>query len=312
MRKIHLALIGLLLASPAAAQQITAVGPFPPCTAFGTASGQCSQGGVITAGGPTGSATVAPIITYNAAGQLTTVSSATVTPAVGSITGLGAGVATLLAGTPSGTVGLVGTTSPTILNPNMVTPSIFTGLVVNGSSSGTVTLNVPAAAGSNTITIPAVTGTITMIGSANASIVSDSGKTDTSVCQDTTTHQFYSGSGTIGICLGTSGLFSKRDVTPLPWISAFWRIMRSNPVSFFYKSPYGDKGARVQYGFVADWMVGTFPELVGRDKAGHPVSFDVLGVFAWLVRAFQGMALLIAGLFLWNVALTFVIIKRKS
>lgn len=67
-----------------------------PCTAFGTASGQCAQGGVITAGGPTGSATVAPIVTYNAAGQLTAVTSATITPAIGSVTGLGTGVATAL------------------------------------------------------------------------------------------------------------------------------------------------------------------------------------------------------------------------
>lgn len=42
---------------------------------------------VITAGGPTGSATVAPIITYDAKGRLTTVSSATITPAWASITG---------------------------------------------------------------------------------------------------------------------------------------------------------------------------------------------------------------------------------
>lgn len=58
-----------------------------PCSAFGTTAGTCAQGGVITAGGPIGSATVAPIITYNAAGQLTTVSSATITPAASSITG---------------------------------------------------------------------------------------------------------------------------------------------------------------------------------------------------------------------------------
>lgn len=75
-----------------------------PCSAFGTASGQCAQGGVITAGGPTGSATVAPIITYNAAGQLTAVTSATITPAVGSITGLGTGVATAL-GNAAGAAG---------------------------------------------------------------------------------------------------------------------------------------------------------------------------------------------------------------
>lgn len=84
-----------------------------PCSAFGTTTGTCAQGGVITAGGPTGSATVAPIITYNAAGQLTTVTNATITPAIGSVTGLGTGVSTLLAGTASGTGGIAGTASAT-------------------------------------------------------------------------------------------------------------------------------------------------------------------------------------------------------
>lgn len=55
---------------------------------------------IITAGGPIGSATVAPIITWDAKGRVTVVSSATIAPAIGSITGLGAGCATFL-GTPS-------------------------------------------------------------------------------------------------------------------------------------------------------------------------------------------------------------------
>jgi hypothetical protein len=88
-----------------------------PCSAFGTASGTCAQGGVITAGGPTGSATVAPIITYNAAGQLTAVSSATITPAVGSITGLGTNVATALGQTLNGSGAISATTSPTFVTP---------------------------------------------------------------------------------------------------------------------------------------------------------------------------------------------------
>lgn len=41
----------------------------------------------ISAAGPIGSATVAPVITFNAMGQLTTVSSATITPAFTSVTG---------------------------------------------------------------------------------------------------------------------------------------------------------------------------------------------------------------------------------
>lgn len=86
----------------------------PAFAAFGTSSGTVAQGGVITGAGPTGSATVTPIITYNAAGQLTTVTSATITPAIASVTGLGTGVATLLSGTSSGTGGPAGTANPTL------------------------------------------------------------------------------------------------------------------------------------------------------------------------------------------------------
>jgi hypothetical protein len=51
------------------------------------ASGALALISTITAGGPIGSATVTPIITYDANGRLITVSSATVTPAASSITG---------------------------------------------------------------------------------------------------------------------------------------------------------------------------------------------------------------------------------
>lgn len=47
--------------------------------------------------GPLGSATVAPIVTIDAQGRVTALTSATVTPAIGSVTGLGANCATWLA-----------------------------------------------------------------------------------------------------------------------------------------------------------------------------------------------------------------------
>lgn len=84
----------------------------------------------ITAGGPTGSATAAPVITYNDAGQLTTVTSVTVTPAVGSITGLGTGVATALALA----VGSAG--APVVFNGAGGTPSSMTATNLTGTAAG--------------------------------------------------------------------------------------------------------------------------------------------------------------------------------
>lgn len=85
----------------------------------------------IAAGGPTGSATVAPIITYDAHGRLTTVTTATITPAVVNVTGLGTNVATALGNTAGGAGGFaLFNSTPAGANP---TASIgFTA--VNGSA----------------------------------------------------------------------------------------------------------------------------------------------------------------------------------
>jgi hypothetical protein len=67
--------------------------------------------------GSFGSATVAPIVTVNGKGLVTAVSTATITPAVGSITGLGTGIATALAAN----VGTAG--APVVFGGVLGTPS---------------------------------------------------------------------------------------------------------------------------------------------------------------------------------------------
>ena len=83
--------------------------------------------------GTYGSATQTPVFITNAQGQLSSVTNTTITPAIGSITGLGTGVATWLA-TPSsanlasavtdetGSGSLVFATSPTLVTPILGTP----------------------------------------------------------------------------------------------------------------------------------------------------------------------------------------------
>lgn len=97
MIRVLLSLLLLFSAFSSHAQEGKAIGPNPPCSSFGTTAGTCPQGGTIAAAGPVGTATAAPTITFNAAGQLTTVTTTTITPAVGSITGLATNVPAWLA-----------------------------------------------------------------------------------------------------------------------------------------------------------------------------------------------------------------------
>jgi hypothetical protein len=91
-----------------------------------------------------GSATQTPVFTTNASGQVTTVTNTTITPAVGSITGLGTGVATALAAGVTGSGNIVLATSPSLVTPVLGTPTsgnfstgTFTWPTFNQNTTGT-------------------------------------------------------------------------------------------------------------------------------------------------------------------------------
>ena len=109
---------------------------------FGTSSGTVAQGGVITAGGPTGSATSIPVITYNAAGQLTTVTTAT--PTVSAVNGVSFGAS------PSTN------TVPVVTGTNATTYEALPLAAVATQAANTVLANVTGSTAAPTAaTIPA-------------------------------------------------------------------------------------------------------------------------------------------------------------
>lgn len=91
--------------------------------------------------GTFGSATKASIITVNAKGLVTAASEATVTPAVGSITGLGTNVATGLANTTNGAGGFVTADGTATLTNKTIAGSQITGAyTANGQTMATARL----------------------------------------------------------------------------------------------------------------------------------------------------------------------------
>lgn len=121
--------------------------------------------------GPLGSATVAPIVTIDAQGRVTALSSATIAPSISNVAGLGTGVATGLANAATGSGAPVLATSPTLITPALGTPSSATltnatGLPIGSGVSGLGT-GVATAAGAN---LSAAGGLASTIASGTAAL----------------------------------------------------------------------------------------------------------------------------------------------
>jgi hypothetical protein len=136
------------------------------------------------------------------------------------------------------------------------------------------------AGGSGTLRNVALVGALITI----PGIGSDATHTDASICEDTTTHALYSGSGTLGICLGTSSLRFKHDVAPLN--VGLKQIMALQPIIYRMNADRGDPNKDF-YGFSAEQGLKALPKLVGNDEHGDPATFDYMGVVPVLVKAMQ-------------------------
>lgn len=115
-------------------------------------------------------------------------------------------------------------------------------------------------------------------------ITSDAGLTDASVCEDTTAHGLHAGSGTLGICLGTSSARFKHSIAAIP--DSLDKIMLLKPVSYHLNPDHGDPTKQYD-GFLAEDLVKIYPELVGFDKQHKPNTADLIGLIAQLTKGMQ-------------------------
>lgn len=123
-------------------------------------------------------------------------------------------------------------------------------------------------------------GTIT-----NAGITTDATHTDATVCEDTTSHTFYFGSGAAGICLGTSGRQFKRDIVPMK--AGLDQIAALNLVNYRYLPGIIDGGAREQYGLIAQDVERVLPDIVNHDADGNAINYDMGAVWFIGLKAIQ-------------------------
>lgn len=119
-------------------------------------------------------------------------------------------------------------------------------------------LSVAGATWTNTLAVPG--------------IASDAATTDNTVCVSST-GLFLKGSGTLGICLGTSGAQFKTAFAPM--VAGIDEISRIKLWNYRYKDGYGDNGERVQYGPTAQDVEKVLPDLVRHDEKGTPINYDI-------------------------------------
>lgn len=117
-------------------------------------------------------------------------------------------------------------------------------------------------------------------------LASDAASTDNTVCVNSS-GTLLKGSGTLGICLGTSSARYKNRIGNLQ--DGLAEIMKLRPVNFYYNKEMGHDPAKIQYGFTAEQVVHVLPALVDLDSQRRPNTVDILGMMPIVVRSIQQM-----------------------
>ncbi len=117
-------------------------------------------------------------------------------------------------------------------------------------------------------------------------VASDTALTDNTLCVQTGgTGKVLKGTGTLGICLGTSGAQFKTSFAPM--VGGLDEILRLHLQNYRYRAGFGDDGARVQYGLTAQDVEQALPDLVRYDASGIAINYDSGALLFIGLRAIQ-------------------------
>lgn len=114
---------------------------------------------------------------------------------------------------------------------------------------------------------------------------SDAGLADSTACLRSSNGQLLKGSGTLGICLGTSGAQFKTAFAPMA--AGIDDLMKINFQNYRYRDGFGDSGASMQYGATAQDVERALPDLVRHTDSGDAVNYDSGALLFIGLRAIQ-------------------------
>jgi hypothetical protein len=104
-------------------------------------------------------------------------------------------------------------------------------------------------------------------------VAADTAHTDATICRDTTSGLLLVGTGTLGICLGTSGNQFKTAFRKME--AGLDEIMKINLWNYRYINGYGDNGERIQYGSTAQDIAKVLPDLVRYNDKNEAINYDI-------------------------------------
>lgn len=116
-------------------------------------------------------------------------------------------------------------------------------------------------------------------------VASDTATTDATACIASSGGKLLKGTGTLGICLGTSGRQFKTAFEPMT--AGINEIARLKLWNYRYQEGYGDGGERMQYGPTAQDVEKVLPNLVRHDGKGDAINYDIGAFVPISLRALQ-------------------------